>query len=122
MLFFFLIAWAIFPLENKLYKKIFRNRAFYFPQINFHSLHPLDAFRILIQLGFLCLFVITKDKFSQRKAKGQPERCLSSSDMFESISAEKFAISPIRSLIAPLRSSAAAEKGKIQPKNLPLIK
>lgn len=111
--FFFLIAWAVFPLENKLYKKIFRNRAFYFPQINFHSLHPLDAFRILIQLGFLCLFVITKDKFSQRKAKGQPGT-LSQFVRYVrvNIGREIRNLSETLSKLLLSDSSSAAEKGK----------
>ncbi len=61
-----------FPIRKQTIQKIFRNRAFYFPQINFTLCIRLMLFVYLSSLASLCLFVITKDKFSQRKAKGQP--------------------------------------------------
>ncbi len=64
----FCIAWLCFPLENRFFRKLIRNRTFYFPQIDFKRLRPLDSVRILIQIVFLLLFSFSKDTLSQRKA------------------------------------------------------
>lgn len=70
-MFCFGLAWLIFPIENRFYQKIVKNRTYYFPQIDFHNLRPLDPIRGLIQLSFL-MFVA-----------GQQRRCRQTSVAFD---------------------------------------
>lgn len=122
----FLLALAVFPLENRLYKKIFRNRAFYFPQINFHNLRPLDSIRILFQLIFLSFFVITKDKFSQGK-KNKPNFVIASirfvrlkvGKMLRSLSET---VSKLLLSESPSEQSSEDEENNVEPPKFSLLK
>ena len=60
-MFCFGLAWLIFPIENRFYQKIVKNRTYYFPQIDFHNLRPLDPIRGLVQLSFLMFVAGSKE-------------------------------------------------------------
>ncbi len=62
-------AWLIFPIESPVFQKLKRSRDFYFPQINFHRLRPLDSVRAFIQLIFLMLFASSKEETALRQSK-----------------------------------------------------
>ena len=59
-------AWLIFPIENRFYQKIVKNRTYYFPQIDFHNLRPLDPIRGIIQLIFLMFVAGSKEDAAKR--------------------------------------------------------
>ena len=65
-MFCFGLAWLIFPIENRFYQKIVKNRTYYFPQIDFHNLRPLDPIRGLIQLSFLMFVAGSKEDAAKR--------------------------------------------------------
>ena len=65
-MFCFGLAWLIFPIENRFYQKIVKNRAYYFPQIDFHNLRPLDPIRGLVQLSFLMFVAGSKEDAAKR--------------------------------------------------------
>ena len=65
-MFCFGLAWLIFPIENRFYQKIVKNRTYYFPQIDFHNLRPLDPIRGLVQLSFLMFVAGSKEDAAKR--------------------------------------------------------
>lgn len=65
-MFFFGLAWLLFPLENKFFQKIIKNRTFYFPQVDFHCLRPMDPIRGFIQLIFLIFVAGSKEDAAKR--------------------------------------------------------
>lgn len=65
----FSLAWLCLPLENPFYQKIRKSQDFYFPQINFQRLRPLDSLRMFIQLIFLTLISGSKEDAEIRRSK-----------------------------------------------------
>ena len=75
-MFCFGLAWLIFPIENRFYQKIVKNRTYYFPQIDFHNLRPLDPIRGIIQLIFLIFRYIAVYKHSYNKKTEYNQNCI----------------------------------------------
>ncbi len=71
---FLMLAWLLLPLENRFFKKLIKNKEFYFPQINFQALRPLDGIRMFIQVLYLLIFSVSKASAASRVGKKRAKR------------------------------------------------